>query len=207
MFTGIISHCGQLKKITEQTHSRQLEIQSQFEDLQEGESVAVNGCCLTVIQPQAGNFRCDLSPETLALTTAKNWLIGDKLNLERALRPMDRMGGHFVTGHIDQIAFVKKIQMDDDFVAMWFTDFPIQKRSLLVPKGSIAINGVSLTINQVISDKTNTATAGIDLQVMLIPHTLERTNLHQLKEGDRVNIEYDMLVKSLVNHLDQVRTA
>lgn len=201
MFTGIIDHCGTITDIKMTNHSCQLQIACEFTDLQEGESIAVNGCCLTVTHPQTKIFSCDLSPETMALTTAQYLQVGSSVNLERALRLMDRIGGHFVTGHIDQVAVVKKIQPQEEFVILSFDGFQADSRHYLIPKGSIAINGVSLTINQFTHN---------ELQVMLIPHTLALTNLKSLKEGDKVNIEYDMLVKTLINQtklnqLDQTK--
>lgn len=192
MFSGIVDHCGTIVKIEQRNRALHTLIQTQFNNIEEGESIAVDGICLTAINPNKNQFYCDISPETLALTTAQNFFANRKVNLERALCYGDRVGGHLVSGHIDQLAFVKSIQPQNEFVTMTFSDIKPNFINFLIKKGSIAINGASLTINNVFTD-------GFD--VMLIPHTLERTNLGELSSGDAVNIEFDQLVKTTINYL------
>lgn len=186
MFTGIINHLSVIDAVRTTPKSLQIWVENSYDDLQLGESVAVDGICLTVGEIRNNCFRCDISPETLQLTTAKNFQLKKKVNLERALRPIDRMGGHFVSGHVDQIVAVKSKQTLVDFTAVEFSGIASEAKKFLVKKGSVAINGVSLTIN---------ALSGDGFQVMLIPHTLQHTNLSALNVGDTVNVEYDLLAK------------
>ena len=186
MFTGIVDHCGLLKEIVKTDNDAQLWIESQFEQLQLGESIAVNGICLTVDEIISDGFRCDVSPETLAVTTAGSLQLDAKLNLERSLRAADRIGGHFVLGHVDCVCQLTQSRQLDEYLEYEFAGLNESAENYLIDKGSIAINGVSLTINE---------TSGNTFKVMLIPHTLQRTNLGELKAGDSVNIEYDYLAK------------
>lgn len=186
MFTGIIDHCGTILKMEIIPDGMRLAIRHSFRDLDLGESIAVDGICLTVTHFQNDIFYCDISPETLEVTTAKFFAIGQPINLERALQLTSRLGGHFVMGHVDQVAIVKSIKTINDFIEMTFANLDTQ---FIIKKGSITINGVSLTVNELTED---------GCKVMLIPHTLERTDLTQLQEGDAVNIEFDMLVRIVV---------
>lgn len=190
MFTGIVDHCGQVISIKESSGNFRITIKSVFNDLTLGESIAIDGACLTVTQVIDHNFIVDLSPETLRLTTASQYVEGFRVNLERSLRLMDRLGGHFVTGHVDQQCEVSKIAHFDEFTEMTFAGVIPEHRSFLVKKGSIAINGVSLTLNDVAQDS---------FKVMLIPHTLQKTNLSALKIGQKINVEYDYLAKLVLN--------
>ena len=195
MFSGIIDHIGTIIGLEKKLNGLQLIIESQFNNLTAGESIAVDGICLTVVDPQEKYFACDLSPETLKLTTAHEFAIGRQVNLERALRLGDPVGGHMVSGHIDQQAFVKVTEWQHEFFLLTFSGIAKEDLIYLVKKGSIAINGASLTINAVLAD---------GFQVMLIPHTLERTNLKYLTVGDAVNIEFDSSVKVIINYLTQL---
>lgn len=194
MFTGLIDHCGLIQSIQQTDETRLLEITCQFTDLQLGESIAVNGICLTVTEHGRGYFCCEASPETARVTTLDTFSAGMPVNLERALRLSDRLGGHFVWGHVDQVAELVKRRQDGAFVELEFTGISEDCRPLLVSKGSIAVDGVSLTINQMTSQ---------GFQVMLVPHTLEKTNLKQLTIGSTVNIEFDGLVKMVRQQLTQ----
>ena len=195
MFTGIIDHCGCVTLIKTIRSSLRLEIKHSFDDIVLGESVAIDGICLTVAECKPGLFACDVSPETGHITTIKHVQQGQQVNLERALQPTSRMGGHFVTGHVDQTAQILSLQPVDDFIEMRFGHFDDLMQRFLIKKGSIAINGVSLTINEVENDT---------FKVMLIPHTLERTNLGNLKAHDWVNIEFDILARTVVKQLESL---
>lgn len=195
MFSGIIDHIGTIIGLEKKLNGLQLTIETQFNNLTAGESIAVDGICLTVINPEEKRFACDLSPETLQLTTAHEFAVGRHVNLERALRLGDLVGGHMVSGHIDQQAFVKVTEWQHEFFLLTFSGIAKEALIYLVKKGSIAINGVSLTINEVLAD---------GFQVMVIPHTLERTNLKHLTVGNAVNIEFDSSVKVIINYLTQL---
>lgn len=194
MFTGIIDHCGSVTSVERRGDSLVLAVASAFDDVEEGESIAVDGVCLTAISPSANAFRCDVSPETLRLTRAADYRVGARLNLERSLRLSDRMGGHFVTGHADQKCRLTKSEARGEYRAYVFDGVLYKNRRFLVLKGSVAVNGVSLTVNAV-------TVSGFE--VMLIPHTLGRTNLSELREGDSVNVEFDWMTKVLLSDLDK----
>lgn len=195
MFTGIIDHHGKILALEQTPKALRALIECNFNDLAEGESIAVDGICLTAIEPQTKRFYCDISPETLKLTTAGDFQVNSLVNLERALRMGDRLGGHWVSGHVDGCGHIKDKQQQQEFVTLTIAGIPPENMPLLVKKGSIAINGVSLTLNEITPD---------GFQVMLIPHTLERTNLKDLKIGDKVNLEFDSMVKTIINYLKQL---
>jgi riboflavin synthase len=150
-----------------------------------GDSVAVDGCCLTVVAREGEALAFDAVPETLARTTLQDRRPGDRVNLELPLRPIDRLGGHFVQGHVDGVACVLSRRRDGSGERMRIS-LPDALRGQVVPKGSIAVDGVSLTV----------AAVGADgFEVALIPRTLETTTLGARREGDRVNVEGDILAK------------
>jgi riboflavin synthase len=161
------------------------EVSTDDDPLQRGESVAVNGCCLTVVTAEGRSFEVQVGPETLARTNLGVRIAGDRVNLERALRVGDRLGGHFVQGHIDTTGPLRERRHDGSWD---YLVFQIEPRwcSLLVPKGSIAVDGVSLTVVDVGPES---------FSVMLIPHTLATTTLGLIRPGDPVNIETDILAK------------
>lgn len=196
MFTGLVDHCGRIEDIFLQPAGMRVGIATQFKNLVLGESIAVEGICLTVTQIDGEKFYCELSPETLNLTTAKNFSIGQIVNLERALTLNTPLGGHFVTGHIDGQIGVKKVEVKNTF---WHVEFEGLNKEMLmyiVSKGSVTINGVSLTINEVSEN---------GFSVMLIPHTLERTSLKLLKATDQVNVEWDYFGRYIVNYLNKLK--
>lgn len=194
MFTGIVDHCGRIEKLTELNGSLRLKISTTFCELIEGESIAVDGACLTVVSPEPNAFLVEVSPETLRLTTMGNYQVGSIVNLERALRMGDRLGGHFVMGHVDGIAKVQSKTNHCDYWEIAF-DFASKEGSrYLIPKGSISVNGVSLTLNQI---------GHQSFTVMLIPHTLGRTNLKGLEVGSQVNLEFDWLTKVILSDVEK----
>lgn len=195
MFTGIIDHVGTLVQIESIPDGMRFSIKHTFSALERGESIAIDGVCLTVTHFYDDIFCCDVSPETLNITNLNKYKVGYSVNLERALLPSSRIGGHFVMGHVDQTAWVKSIRRISDFIEMTFAGLDDESLKYIVKKGSIAINGVSLTINQLSKDGFN---------VMLIPHTLERTNLEKLQEKDTVNIEFDILARMVVRQIENV---
>lgn len=171
MFTGIVEEIGILKSINGSTIT--VQCQKVLENTRLGDSIAINGCCQTVVTMTSDTFSANVSDETFRITNFKNMKVGDKVNLERALTPSTRMGGHIVQGHID---LVGKYLGD--------MNFEVEDSKYIVYKGSITVNGVSLTVA-----KLN----GNIFSVAIIPHTLENTNLKNLRVGDLVNIETDIL--------------
>jgi riboflavin synthase len=153
--------------------------------LQRGESLAVNGVCLTVLPQADGSVVADLSDETLSRTTLGSLGAGARVNLERALALGDRLGGHFVQGHVDGVGALISIEQEGDF-AVYRWSYPPEHAALLVNKGSIAVDGISLTV--VDPDASSFGAA-------LIPETLRRTNLGDARVGDAVNLEFDMIAK------------
>lgn len=191
MFTGIIHHCGKIEEIRPNKGSIALVISSLFTDLVLGESIAVDGACLTVIEIKDSHFVCEVSPETLKLTISRSYEAGTSVHLERSLRLTDRIGGHFVMGHVDSCYRVESITPHSQCHEVKFVS-DLLNPPYLIKKGSIAVNGVSLTINEVTKK---------GFSVMLIPYTMENSTLSCLAVGRYVNIEYDYLAKIVINHI------
>lgn len=192
MFTGIVDHTGCIQSIETLANGLCFKITTKFTRLTLGESIAVDGVCLTVTDQHQGEFCCDVSPETLSLTTLGDYKIGDRVNLERALAVGDRMGGHYVTGHVDGKLRMINARRHAQYLEIGFSGFTQNQLAYLVPKGSVTINGVSLTINRVEKGA---------LSVMLIPHTYDITNLCHLTQGAYVNVEYDYYAKTIAHQL------
>jgi len=185
MFTGIILHSGTIESFDRHADGAKLRIRTTDpEPFIRGESLAVNGVCLTML-PQDGALVADLSNETLAKTTLGDLTAGAIVNVERALAVGDRLGGHLVQGHVDCVGTLVSIATEGEF-AVYRWSFPEEETSLVVSKGSIAVDGVSLTI--VDPERGSFGAA-------LIPETLSRTNLGTSRIGDRVNLEFDMMAK------------
>ena len=180
MFTGLIEAVGQVISF----ESGVLVVDSPFSDVRQGESIAVNGCCLTALEATSV-LRFDLSPETIRRTAFEGLKSGDHVNLERAMRVGDRLGGHIVQGHVDGVGVCLGSEPAGDFVKMRF-QIPEGAEKYLIDKGSIAISGVSLTV---------VGPRGNEFEVWLIPETLRETNLSNLLHGTRVNLEYDVIAK------------
>jgi len=193
MFTGIVDHCGEVVSVENIPSGFRIKIKSHFDDFVLGESIAVDGICLTVIDADQNYFNCDVSPETLKLTTANKFKKNYKINLEKSLKLHDRMGGHMVMGHVDTQAELIHVDKSGDFVLMRFGKYSPEYLKFIAKKASISINGVSLTVNDVQKDY---------FEVMLIPHTLSRTNLADLQVGDNVNIEIDYFARYIINYLE-----
>lgn len=192
MFTGLVEALGRVERVVEERAGRRLRLvwpglAGAGDPLALGESVAVNGCCLTVVAMDASGdgFEVQAGPETLARTNLGSASEGDPVNLERALRVGDRFGGHFVQGHVDATAALIERRPEGEWEFLAFAIDP-EWDPLLVPKGSIAVDGVSLTLVDAALGR---------FSVMLIPHTLAVTTLGALAPGHRVNIELDMLAK------------
>jgi riboflavin synthase len=188
MFTGLVAMTGALIAVRSTSAvGARLSIRAGFDDgpLALGESIAVNGACLTVDAIGAGGFEADASAETLARTTLGGLVAGSPVHLERALRAADRMGGHMVTGHVDGVGALAERRALGDAVCMAFR-VPGELAKFVATKGSIAVDGVSLTVNAVDGDR---------FEVVIIPHTLSKTALGALAPGDRVNLEVDLVAR------------
>jgi len=187
MFTGIIESLGWLTDVADEGAGRRFTIvwPGLEARLTIGESVAVNGCCLTVVAAERDRFEVQAGPETLLRTNLGETQPRDSVNLERSLRAGDRLGGHFVQGHVDATGTLTERRAEGEWEFLAFTLDP-EWLPLLVPKGSIAVDGASLTLVDV---------SLTGFSVMLIPHTLAVTTLGRLKPGAKVNIETDMLAK------------
>ena len=186
MFTGLIEAVGQVAHVAKTAAGLRIEVRAPFAaQLSNGESVAVNGVCLTVAQADASTFRADIGPETARVTTLGLLQPDQPVNLERAMRPDGRFGGHFVQGHVDGIGSVREIRPDGD--AYWLkVAFSPDLAPFFVPKGSIAVEGVSLTV---------AALDGDQFDVMIIPFTWTHTSLAALRAGAQVNLECDVIGK------------
>ncbi len=190
MFTGIITDIGEVIKLTDKG-DRRLDIATQYDvaSIDLGASIACSGVCLTVIEK--GNdtgrnwFAVEASAETLGVTTAGGWQIGQKLNLERALRLGDELGGHIVSGHVDGIARIVSVTPDGDSQRFVF-EAPLALARFIAPKGSVTLDGTSLTVNEV---------EGTTFGVNIIPHTQMVTCWGQSRAGDQVNLEIDVLAR------------
>ncbi|MFC1814597.1 riboflavin synthase [Thermodesulfobacteriota bacterium] len=187
MFTGIIEGLGTVTKLRPCGQGKHIAIEADFvlDQMKIGDSIAVSGACLTAVMIDGKRFEADISPETLSMTTFGRAKVGDCVNLERALRLSDRIDGHLVSGHIDGVGIVLDRKTDDNaiFVAVGVPESLVR---YMITKGSIAVDGISLTINNCIRDS---------FDVSIIPHTAKLATLGFKKKGDYVNIETDMIGK------------
>jgi riboflavin synthase len=186
MFTGLVETVGEVVDRQEISSGVRLAIQSSLSAaLGLGDSVAVNGVCLTATSIEGDVFRADVGPETLRVTSLGRFVKGTHVNLERPLRADGRFGGHFVQGHVDGIGHIEELRAEADF--HWLTvSFPPDLTPYIVPKGSIAIDGISLTVARLGTDRVD---------IMIVPFTIEHTNLKACRKHDAVNIECDMVGK------------
>lgn len=186
MFTGIIQAIGQFHEIESRGSDARMTIavgDLDMSDVQQGDSIAVNGVCLTVVAFTSSSFTVDVSAETLRCTSG--FISNAEANLEKAMRPMDRLGGHIVSGHVDGVGTVALFQAVGESHLLEI-DAPASLARYIATKGSITVNGVSLTVNKV---------ADVRFSINLIPHTLEKTTLKHLVPGSRVNLEIDMVAR------------
>lgn len=189
MFTGIIEALGKMDAVSDHGQDRRLRISAPgyFGEARLGDSVAVNGVCLTAVSLTPDSFEADVSAETLALTTAGRWQIGQAVNLERALTPSKPLGGHLVSGHVDGVGHLCTQREDARSLRMEF-EAPAALARYIARKGSICIDGISLTVN---------AVSAATFSVNIVPHTAQHTTLGLLKPGDAVNLEVDLIARYL----------
>jgi riboflavin synthase len=193
MFTGLIEVMGKVRRVEPAGAGRKLTISapSLVGELKIGESVAINGACLTVVEREPDSCRFEAGPETLRRTNLGELADGDRVNLERALRLSDRLGGHLVQGHVDGIGRISERRRDGEWETVRFGCSP-ELAAQMAPKGSVAVDGISLTLIEVTGDR---------FSVMLIPHTLANTTLGFKHPGDAVNFETDILAKYVWNFI------
>ncbi|MFL6800378.1 MAG: riboflavin synthase [Sphingomicrobium sp.] len=198
MFTGIVTDVGTVRK-AEQRGDLRLEIATGYDlatvDL--GASIACSGVCLTVVDKGDDWFAVDVSAETTSRTAADHWREGAKLNLERSLRLGDELGGHILTGHVDAVASVATVASEGDSLRLGISA-PRNLAAMIAPKGSIALDGVSLTVNTV-----HDAADGTEFSVNIIPHTAHETTLGNIQSGQQLNVEVDVLAR----YIDRMLTA
>ena len=187
MFTGIVSDIGKVEKFQRVGSVWQLVLKTDYNtsEIKLGSSICCNGACLTVTKTENNLLYFDLSPETIDKTNFSYVSEGDEINLERSLKVGDELGGHFVTGHVDEIAKIAEIDKDDE---NWVVKVkcPHKFRQYIAPKGSVTLNGVSLTVNDVADDI---------FLLNIIPHTLKHTNLKNIVKGSKLNMEIDILAR------------
>lgn len=195
MFTGIIEEIGVVRSLERRDGGARLAVTASktLEDCEIGASIAVNGCCLTAVVLEGDRFSADLSPETLERTNLGGLEAGDRVNLERPLLPTDRLSGHFVQGHVDAQGELLRLEETGDGSWRLQVRVPYELQRYLVYKGSIAIDGISLTIARLERDV---------IEAAIIPHTFSETNLASRKPGDAVNLECDMIAKHVERLLE-----
>jgi riboflavin synthase len=187
MFTGLIEDVGRISAIRFRDGSAVLTVETRLaaRSMALGASMAVNGACLTVVKKSKGAFTFDVSPETLRRTNLGSLTVASPVNLERPMRLRERLGGHLVTGHVDGLATVAAIKKQGEFTIFTFR-VPASLERFLVSKGSVAVDGISLTVNDCAKNR---------FSVAIIPFTLQHTNLRHRRVGDKVNIETDLIGK------------
>ncbi len=197
MFTGLVETTGEIAELRPEPPGVRLVVRHAAiaTGAKLGDSIAVNGCCLTVVAIDGDTLGFDVGAETLKLTNLSRLASGDRVNLERSLKVGDELGGHFVTGHIDGMGLVDERIDDAQWSTIWFR-VPPRLTSQMASKGSVAVNGVSLTLVDVEVQR---------FSVMLIPHTLAVTNLGEIKVRDKVNIETDILAKYVAKQIDNLK--
>lgn len=194
MFTGIITDIGTVETLDRTGGDVRLGIETAFDldtvDL--GASIACSGCCLTVVDKKDAVFFVDVSAESISKTTIGAWDVGTRLNLERALKVGDELGGHIVSGHVDGLATLMSIKQEGDSWRLTF-DVPQGMAKFIAPKGSVTLDGISLTVNEV---------EGSTFGVNIIPHTWNQTTLNDRVESDSVHLEIDMLARYMARMMD-----
>jgi riboflavin synthase len=196
MFTGLVEATGVLDRRSPRGPGFRLSIASGLGALELGESIAVNGACLTVTNIEGSRFDADISVETAEKTTLGRILTGSEVNLERSMKMGDRIGGHLVSGHVDGIARVRELSPAGDALRV-AVEAPEALRRYIAAKGSVCLDGVSLTVNAVDAEA---------FEIMLIPHTLSVTNLKALRAGSELNLEVDLLARYVVHYLQSTST-
>lgn len=192
MFTGLVRDIGTIKDVIHNDGGDMrciIETNLQLDDIDLGASVCCSGVCLTVVDKSKNTFTVDISVETLSKTHLGSWRIMTRINLEPSLKVGDEIGGHFVSGHVDTTTRIISIAQDGESKRFVF-EMPDGYRKFLAPKGSVVIDGISLTVNEVTENS---------FEVNIIPHTLEKTTLSDRRDGDKLNLEIDILARYVTN--------
>ena len=197
MFSGLVDSVGTIEHVAGTAAGREFRIACRYDDLADGESIAVNGACLTVREHGPGWFTVAAVTTTLDRTTIGAWTVGREVNLERALRAADRLGGHLVLGHVDGVARVTAVEQRDD-ARLVDLALPSDLAELMVPHGSLTVDGVSLTVNALPAPDA--------VEVSLIEYTIRHTTLGALREGSEVQVEADVIGKYVQRLLTSYRT-
>lgn len=190
MFTGIIEAIGTIESLVPKEGDLTIEVNTgklDLSDVRIGDSICTNGCCLTVVELAAKGYRADVSTETLSVTTLDEWQVGSSVNLEKSLTPESRMGGHMVSGHVDGVAEILSRESSALADVFWVRA-PSALAKYIARKGSVTIDGVSLTVNEVNGD---------EFCLTIVPHTLQETIMSNYQPGTRVNIEVDLVARYL----------
>ncbi|GGW85859.1 riboflavin synthase [Alteromonas halophila] len=190
MFTGIIQALGTISSMDRRGDDIQLHVHSPSLDMSDvalGDSIATNGVCLTVTEKGHDYYCADVSEETIRLTGFAHYSAGSKVNLEKAMRPTDRFGGHIVSGHVDGVGEVSRVIRHSDYIEFWI-NAPTSLAKYIAHKGSITVDGVSLTVNEV---------QGSEFMLWIIPHTLKETVIGSYETGTKVNLEVDVIARYL----------
>jgi riboflavin synthase len=195
LFTGLIEDVGTIGALRRQNDAAVLTVETTLpvRSMPRGASVAVNGACLTVVKKRDKTFTVDVSPETLRRTNLESLAVGSSVNLEQPMRLADRLGGHLVTGHVDGVGTIEAMEKESEFTIVTIA-LPAPLGALLVAKGSVAVDGISLTVN--VCRKRR-------FSVAIIPFTMQHTNLRARKVGDKVNIETDLIGKYVQSFMRQ----
>lgn len=195
MFTGLITDLGRVRSVTPAGGGARLVIETAYDmdAVAIGASIACSGACMTVVEKGTGWFAVDVSGESLARTIIGRWKPGDRINLEQSLKLGDELGGHLVTGHVDAVTTVLERRADGDSIRFTFK-IPADYEGFIASKGSVALNGVSLTVNEVEPDRFG---------VNIIPHTAEKTTFGTLDAGDAVNLEVDLIARYVARLIPQ----
>jgi riboflavin synthase len=189
MFTGLIEAVGRVADLAPLSGGVRLTVETAFpEPVTVGDSIATNGICLTVVEARGGTLVFDVGPATLAATAVEQLRRGHAVNLERAMRADTRVGGHFVQGHVDGVGTLLDVRAADEFTWLMFS-YPREHAPYLIPKGAVAVDGISLTVADLVEDR---------FDVQIVPFTWTHTNLSTLTVGSAVNLEFDMLGKYAV---------
>lgn len=195
MFTGIITDVGTVIRVDETRGDKRFTLQTSFDmsKIPMGASIACSGCCLTVVEKTADSFVVDVSAESLSKTNLGTWKEGTKVNLEQSLKLGDELGGHIVSGHVDGLAKLQSVKPEGDSHRLIFS-VPNEFAKFMAPKGSVALDGISLTVNEVDGNKFG---------VNIIPHTWDVTTMGQRQAGDHLNFEVDTIARYVARMMNQ----